>query len=69
MQSEVATRTRTGQPVAEAIAESGVQSDTPERKETALVARYKASRSEKAFLPAMSMEVAHAVRKMIEFRC
>src|SRR5579863_9907958 len=55
----------TGQPVAELIAESGVQSD-PERKkaETALV-RYKASRSERAFLPAMSMEVALARRAAI----
>ena len=62
--------TETGQPVAELITaqESGAQSDpTPERKqpETALVARYKASRSEKAFLPAMSMEVALARRAAI----
>ena len=60
--------TETGQPVAELIAESGVQSDpTPERKkaETALVARYKVSRSERAFLPAMSMEVALARRAAI----
>ena len=57
--------TETGQPVAEVIAESGVQRDTPERKQTALVARYKASRSERAFLPAMSMEVALARRAAI----
>ncbi len=53
----------TGQPVAELIAESGVQSNAPERKQTALVARYKAS--ERAFLPAMSMEVALARRAAI----
>jgi len=62
--------TETGQPVAELITaqESGAQSDpTPERKpaETALVARRKASRSERAFLPAMSMEVALARRAAI----
>src|ERR1019366_999881 len=60
--------TETGQPVAEVIAESGVQSDpTPEGKkaETAFVARYKASRSERAFMPAMSMEVALARRAAI----
>jgi hypothetical protein len=62
--------TETEHPVAEVIAEqgSGVLSDpTPERKqpETALVARYKASRSERAFLPAMSMEVALARRAAI----
>ena len=55
----------TEQPVAEVIAESGVQSNAPERKQTALVARYKASRSERAFLPAMSMEVALARRAAI----
>ena len=62
--------TEAGQPVAELITaqESGSQSDpTPERKqpETALTARHKASRSEKAFLPAMSMEVALARRAAI----
>ena len=61
--------TETGQPVAELIAEpeSGVQSDpTPEHKkqETALT-RHKASRSEREFLPAMSMEVALARRAAI----
>ena len=55
--------TETGQPASELIAESGVQSDTPEHKQTALVARYKAS--ERAFLPAMSMEVALARRAAI----
>ena len=62
--------TEAGQPVAALIAaqESGAQSDpTPERKqaETAVLARYKASRSERAFLPAMSMEVALARRAAI----
>jgi hypothetical protein len=54
-------------PVVEVIVgpESGVQSDTPERKQTALVVPYKASRSERAFLPAMSMEVALARRAAI----
>jgi len=45
--------------------ESGVQTDTPERKQTALVAQYKALRSERAFLPATSMEVALARRSTI----
>src|SRR3984885_1209621 len=62
--------TETGQGTAEPIAgpESGVQSaPTPERKraETALVAPNKASRRERAFLPAMSMEVALARRAAI----
>src|SRR5579863_2691559 len=57
----------TGQPVSELITESGVPSDpASERKkaENSLV-RYKASRSERAFLPAMSMEVALARRAAI----
>src|SRR5579863_10264298 len=63
-------RTETGQPVAELIEaqESGAQSDaTPERRQagTALVAPSRASRSERAFLPAMSVEVALARRAAI----
>ena len=50
------------EPVAELITDSGVQSNTPERKQKALV---KATRSEQAFMPAMSMEVALARRAAI----
>ncbi len=60
--------TETGQPVAEVIAESGVRNDPApacKKAKTALIARTKASRSESAFLPAMSMEVALARRAAI----
>ena len=68
MKRSIANATKTSDqdpetgPVPELIAESGVQSDTPERKQKALV---KASRSEQAFMPAMSMKVALARRAAI----